>query len=169
MRDGANYVVPAERRYPFDQNFAIRINDELRTLDAEGFEQVSFVGQYPIGEVNYKDADCPLEVQLSAYSPFIPHNTADSSLPVTVMSYRVSNHSDKTVDCDLFGWLENPVLLGSGGAEGLRHNEMVEEAGFAAMHCSADTDPRLCAWTLMAHAYSALVKRGSSSSGTQVQ
>ena len=137
MRDGANYILPAERAYPFEQNFAIRINDELRTLDAEGFEQVSFVGQYPIGEVNYKDAGCPLEVQLSAYSPFIPHNTADSSLPVTVMSYKVSNHSDKTVDCDLFGWLENPVLLGSGGAEGLRHNEKVEEAGFAALHCSA--------------------------------
>ncbi|MDG1302434.1 MAG: GH116 family glycosyl hydrolase [Opitutae bacterium] len=137
MRDGANYVVPAERRYPFEQNFAIRINDDLRTLDADGFKQVSFVGQYPVGEVNYQDADCPVEVQLSAFSPFIPHNTADSSLPVTVMSYKVSNHSDKSVDCDLFGWLENPVLLGSSGGEGLRYNEMIREAGFAAISCSA--------------------------------
>jgi uncharacterized protein (DUF608 family) len=137
MRDGANYIEPAARKYPFEQNFAIRINGDLRTLDAEGFEQVSFVGQYPIGEIHYKDVQCPVEVQLSAFSPFIPLNTADSSLPVTVMSYTVRNHSQEALDCDLFGWLENPVLLGRAGTESLRHNEMVREAGFAAMSCSA--------------------------------
>lgn len=137
MRDGANYMVPAERSYPFEQNFALRINDELRTLDADGFKEVSFLGQYPIGEVSYQDPDCPLEVQLSAFSPFIPHNTADSSLPVTVMSYEIRNRSDKAVDCDLFGWLENPVLLGTVGGAGLRHNEQVEDDGFTAIHCSA--------------------------------
>ncbi|GAG63671.1 unnamed protein product, partial [marine sediment metagenome] len=86
-RDGTNYVTPAPRAYPFEQNFGLRVKDQLRTLDADGFKQIVFSGQYPIGEVTYEDASCPFRVKLSAYSPFIPLNTEDSSLPVTVMSY----------------------------------------------------------------------------------
>ena len=143
-RDGSNYVFPAERHYPFEQNFGIRIKEELRTLDAEGFEKVSFVGHYPIGEVTYQDTHCPVEVQLSAFSPFIPLNTDDSSLPVTVMSYTLRNRSSETVDCDLFGWLENPVLASKAALGSLGHNEMVWESGFAAMNCSAQlpADPK---------------------------
>ena len=51
MRDGANYVSPADRLFPFDQNFGIRVNGRLHTLDADGFGKVSFTGQYPIGEI----------------------------------------------------------------------------------------------------------------------
>jgi len=136
-RNGANYIEPVPRTYPFEQNFGIRINGKLRTLDADGFEQVSFVGQYPIGEVSYADAQCPVSVQLSAFSPFIPMNTADSSLPVTVMSYRVRNESREAVECDLFGWLENPVCLGKPAFQGTRRNELSREGSFAVLNCTA--------------------------------
>ena len=55
MRDGANYIEPAPRTYPFEQNFGLRFNGRLRTLDGDGFSNVSFLGQYPIGEVTYRD------------------------------------------------------------------------------------------------------------------
>jgi non-lysosomal glucosylceramidase len=135
--NGGNYIEPVPRTYPFEQNFGIRINGKLRTLDADGFDDVSFVGQYPIGEVSYADAQCPVSVQLSAFSPFIPMNTADSSLPVTVMSYQVRNDSSKTVECDLFGWLENPVCLRKSAYQGTRRNELTREGSFAALNCTA--------------------------------
>ncbi len=56
-----------------------------RTLDRIGFPNVSFRGEYPIGTVEYKADGFPVEIKLEGFSPFIPLNTADSSLPVTVM------------------------------------------------------------------------------------
>jgi non-lysosomal glucosylceramidase len=138
IRDGANYAGPAPRSYPFEQNFGVRVDGKLRTLDADGFEKVSFKGQYPIGEVTYEDSACPISARLSAYSPFIPLNTPDSSLPATIMSYTLRNSSDRKVDCDLFGWLENPVCLRSGrNLGGHRHNRIVSTPSFTALDCTA--------------------------------
>jgi len=142
-RRGGNYVAPAPRAFPFEQNFGLRVDGELRTLDAEGFEKVSFIGQYPIGEVTYEDDACALSVRLSAYSPFIPLNTPDSSLPATIMSYTVRNGSDQQVDCDLFGWLENPVALRSGAnLAGRRSNRIVSSTDFTALDCTAASTKR---------------------------
>lgn len=135
-RDGVNYVSPAARHYPFEQNFGLRINGSLRTLDAAGFERVSFKGQYPIGEVTYEDSACPVTVGLAAFSPFIPLNADDSSLPLTVMSYTVRNTSQQAVTCDLLGWLENAVCLHSIRPEqGVRKNGIVREAEYTTLSC----------------------------------
>ena len=68
-------------------------------------------GRYPIGRVSYRDADCPVEVQLEAFSPFIPLHADDSSLPATVMSFRVKNTGDSAVDAHLVGQMQNAVCL----------------------------------------------------------
>jgi non-lysosomal glucosylceramidase len=149
-RDGVNYVQPAPRTYPLEQNFALRVGEKLRTLDADGFDNVTFSGQYPIGEVRYADDNCPIQVKLSAYSPFIPLNSADSSLPTTVMSYAVRNTGNQPVECDLVGWLENPVCLNSGRKlPGERRNEIVRRESFVALNCSAGatTDESLTSQT----------------------
>ncbi len=140
MRDGANYIGPAPRSYPFEQNFGLRIGEKLRTFDAKGFSDVSFAGQYPIGEVKYEDPACPVRVELSAFSPFIPLKTPDSTLPATIMSYRVRNDGTSAVTCDLVGWLANPVCLRSGSnLPGTRRNTIVPDAGFVALNCTAES------------------------------
>ena len=58
----------------------------------------------------------PVSIQLVAYSPFIPLNAEDSSLPVTILEYTVKNHGAEKVECELGGWLENAVGLHSGSA-----------------------------------------------------
>ncbi len=137
-RDGANYVSPAPRIYPFEQNFGIRIGNKLRTLDADGFSKVAFSGQYPIGEVGYEDDDAPVSVKLLAYSPFIPLNTPDSTLPATVMSFTVRNTGSKRIEADLVGWMANPICLNNGQQEtGIRENTMVGEKRFTALSCTA--------------------------------
>ena len=137
-RCGGNYVAPTKRSYPFEQNFGLRVDGKLRMLDAEGFEKVSFIGQYPIGEVTYEDPACPIDVALSAFSPFIPLNTPDSTLPTTIMSYRLRNSGTAAVTCELSGWLENPVCLRSGvNLGGRRDNRIVFSPTFTALECTA--------------------------------
>lgn len=139
-RNGGNYISPAPRTYPFEQNFGLRIEGKIRTLDAAGFDRVSFSGQYPIGEVTYEDDGCPVHVKLSAYSPFIPLNTPDSTLPATVMSYELRNTGSTTLDCDMLGWLANPICLNSGSSTaGTRKNTITAGPTFTALNCTAST------------------------------
>ncbi len=148
MRGGANYVSPAPRTYPFEQNFAIRVDGALRTFDRDGFAKVSFKGQYPIGEVTYDDDGCPLSATLEAYSPFVPLNTPDSSLPATVMSFTLRNTSEKTVSADVMGWMTNPICLHHPDQIGVRRNDVVASDGMTTLLFSAEakrersSDPR---------------------------
>lgn len=94
-----------------DQGFAVRVRgkgiDEIRTLDRDGWKNITFLGQYPVGEVTYKDEAMPIDVELQAFSPFVPLSVDDSSLPATVLRYTVTNTSDAALLVELAGWTEN--------------------------------------------------------------
>jgi non-lysosomal glucosylceramidase len=144
-RNGANYISPAPPTSPIEQGFAIRIDDKVRSLalpqvDSTGFANVSFEGRFPIGRVTYRDTDCPVSVKLEAYSPFIPLNADDSSLPATMMSYTISNESGKTVKAEISGWLENVVCLyHRERVSGVRRNRVLRQQGMTFLSCSAES------------------------------
>ena len=104
---GPRYMDPDEAKSPAGQGFALQINDEVHSLDAKGFEKVTFTNQCPMGRVNFADAAVPVEVQLDAYTPFIPINRDDSSYPVIVMRYTVTNSSKSVQELSIAGWIEN--------------------------------------------------------------
>lgn len=95
------------------QGFAIEVQQlgkrSVRTLNHDGFTDVSFRGEYPIGKVSYQDSSLPVGVELEAFSPFIPGEAQNSALPATVMSFTVSNTSKSAVTVKLLGWLQNAV------------------------------------------------------------
>ncbi|MDF7800154.1 GH116 family glycosyl-hydrolase [Pontiellaceae bacterium B1224] len=116
------------------QGFAIRVKSGeetlIRSLDKNGFPGVTFRGEYPVGRVNYEDADFPVAVTLEAFSPFIPLNAKDSALPVTIMHYTVTNTSDRTLKVDLGGWLQNAVCpYTKDPMLGKRANQLEQGAG----------------------------------------
>ncbi len=82
-----HYDHPMEVASPLAQRFRLAMGDKAVALDQSGFAEVSFRGEYPLGIVEYADPNLPLSVQLEAFSPFIPLNTEDSSLPVTILSF----------------------------------------------------------------------------------
>jgi len=127
---GSAYVEPPEQQGPVDQGFALRVGsagaEMTKTLDRRGFRDVGFRGQYPIGTVTYRDPEVPVSATLEAFSPFIPLDVEDSSLPATVMSFTLRNESPAAVEVTLFGWLENAVCHGNRFHAGTRLNRIVD-------------------------------------------
>jgi non-lysosomal glucosylceramidase len=66
-------------------------------------------GEYPICRIEFEDSELPVQVELEAYTPFIPLNADDSAIPGAIMTYRVKNISDRPVDVTVAGSLINPV------------------------------------------------------------
>ena len=142
---GHHYAEPMPVRSPLDQGFALQVqcgqDVQTRRLDASGFSDLSFEGRYPMGCVRYYDADCPVEVSLTAFSPFIPLDEENSSLPATVMEYVVSNRSHTGMEVNLAGWLENKIChYDDEAGNGLRRNRMTRRAGALMLGCHAEAD-----------------------------
>jgi len=129
---------------PLAQGFAVRarVGGRMleRTLDARGFPGVRFCGEYPIGRVAYEDGSFPLAVDLEAFSPFVPLASDDSTLPVTVLRYRLRNTGDQPTEVTLAGWLENASCIHNAPlrAEALqRVNAPLARDGFVGVLSSA--------------------------------
>lgn len=116
---GTHYAKPmSSDEAVVDIGFTLRARSEgqesVHALDQTGFSKIRFRGAYPMGFVDYADDRCPVKVSLEAFSPFSPLETDDSSLPLTVMRYTVSNPSAAPVEVSLAGHLRNPILKDSG-------------------------------------------------------
>ncbi|MFK4086905.1 GH116 family glycosyl hydrolase [Kribbella sp. NPDC020789] len=114
---GTHYAAPlsadAKGATRFRQGFALRTGTVARYVDTRGFSDVRFTGQYPIGRVSYQSIASPVQVTLDAFSPFVPLETLDSTLPATVFAFTLRNSSAEPVDATLLGYSENPVCLDS--------------------------------------------------------
>ncbi len=62
------------------------------------FHNVSFHARFPFGIVDLSDQNVPLGVQITGWSPFIPGNADDASLPVGALEYRFKNTSNKSLE-----------------------------------------------------------------------
>jgi len=135
----SHYAEPLFPASPFEQGFTLQIGDRAIPLDAHGFSDVSFRGEYPVGTVTYKDAGVPLKVTMEAFSPFIPLATDDSSLPATVLRFRLHNTSGAPVEAVLTGTLENAICLNHRWAQpGVRRNRIVDGEGFTFLEALAE-------------------------------
>jgi len=62
------------------------------------FKEASFLARFPFGAVTLDDPDIPLDVTLTGWSPFIPGDADNSSLPVGGLEYSFSNPTSGTVE-----------------------------------------------------------------------
>jgi uncharacterized protein (DUF608 family) len=133
-----HYVKPLIPASPLQQKFVLAIGPEARALDRTGFSDIRFRGEYPMGRVEYADAAMPLVVSLEAFSPFIPLNTEDSSLPATILQFTLRNTSATPVEARLSGELENGVCLRHRWLDGQLRNRVIREPGVTTLLCSAE-------------------------------
>lgn len=118
------YEFPYERSKPnekgarmIDQGFSVTTTIDgvktKRNLNRDGFDDIEFLGQYPIGEVTYREKELPIEVKMEAFSPFTPLDLDNSILPATIFNFKIKNTSAKLIEVQLDGWMENAVLISS--------------------------------------------------------
>ncbi|MEI7534028.1 MAG: GH116 family glycosyl-hydrolase [Verrucomicrobiae bacterium] len=141
--NGPHYAKPLTLASPLTQKFSLKLGDKVVSLDRDGFIDVSFRGEYPLGIVEYADAGVPVSVKLEAFSPFIPLNTDDSSLPATILQFTVRNTSAAPVETILSGELENGVCLYHRDRSGLLKNRFAKAKGATLLVCAAEGDADL--------------------------
>ena len=141
---GGNYIEPVTNQpSPFGQGFALRVQEgaaaRVRTMDRNGWKQVTFSGAYPVGTVSYADPDSPVKVRLEAFSPYCPLDFDASSYPATILRYTVENTGGAEALVELGAWLENPVLLDSGRTikDLQRTNSVTARNRMTMLSCSA--------------------------------
>lgn len=62
------------------------------------FSQAIFAARFPFAEIELKDNDIPVKVQIKAWNPFIPGDADNSSLPVGVVEYTFENTGNVPFD-----------------------------------------------------------------------
>ena len=79
-------------------------------LDAlPGVENIRYRGSYPIADLEYVDAELPVEVSMEAFTPFIPLDARASGLPAVIFNLTAHNPGDVAVDVAFMGTAQNSV------------------------------------------------------------
>ena len=72
------------------------------------FKDSVFDGTFPIANLTLKDKDFPAIMRLTAFNPFIPHDSFNSSLPAAFFEWEIDNVSEYDVDFTLCFTVFNP-------------------------------------------------------------
>lgn len=76
------------------------------------FDSVEFVGTFPFARVRFVKPNLPVEVELCAFSPFVPLDVDASSFPGACLVYRLKNVDDKPLELTIAWSMTNPVGFG---------------------------------------------------------
>lgn len=110
------------------------------------FARARLAGEVSRALVQLRDDAIPVEVDLDAFSPFVPLDEDSSGIPGAVLSYTVRNTSDAQLRVSLAGSIANPVgfagygLFGALKTEGEPHNAFRQESDVCGLYM---TNPAL--------------------------
>jgi uncharacterized protein (DUF608 family) len=62
------------------------------------FHQTVFKSRFPFATINLGDADLPVSVELTGWSPFTPTDPDNSSLPVGALEYKITNNGSSSIE-----------------------------------------------------------------------
>lgn len=85
---------------------------EGRSVNQHGFPRfadASFDATYPVGIVNLNDKTMPVKVRIIGFNPLIPGDAEASGLPIAVITYEVTNTTNKSLTVSVCGSMRNFV------------------------------------------------------------
>ena len=103
-----------------------------QSVQGAGFPRMRkahFRARFPFAEVHLSDRNLPVSAVVEGWSPFIPGNDRDSSLPVAVLTVTLTNRSQVATEVALGINLQNRAG---------ESNEIIREPGFQALHLHDD-------------------------------
>ena len=79
------------------------------------FDSASFEAVFPFAKVKLSDPHLPIDVEVTAWNPFIPGDPDSSSLPVAAVAYRFNNTSTSVQEGVYSFHLDNFLAIGNTG------------------------------------------------------
>jgi uncharacterized protein (DUF608 family) len=74
-----------------------------------GVERIDYEASFPFSRLRFTDPEMPLVIELEAFSPFIPHDVKNSSLPGAIFNFTVRSLSKKPVEVMLLATMMNLI------------------------------------------------------------
>ncbi|WP_420114773.1 GH116 family glycosyl-hydrolase [Pseudactinotalea sp.] len=72
-------------------------------------QDARLVGEYPMVEVEFRDDRMPIEISMSAFTPLVPLDVADSGIPGAVLRYHLYNPHQEAVAVTLVLSMASPI------------------------------------------------------------
>lgn len=86
------------------------------------FQQAIFKARFPFATIDLIDKDLPLKVQMTGWSPFIPTDDDNSSLPVGAIEYSITNRGTTSLEA-VFSFNAKNFLRTDGGKDKIRSHK----------------------------------------------
>jgi len=116
------------------------------------FSNVSFETAYPFGQVNLTTPQVPVEVKIKSFNPLIPGDIDNSSIPMAIIDFELTNKSNKEISFSICGSMQN--FIGEDGSvrmTGKNKNSYLQEKGFGGiLFTSEEGDKTMDQWGEMA-------------------
>ncbi|MHB1458338.1 MAG: GH116 family glycosyl-hydrolase [Armatimonadota bacterium] len=98
----------------------LRNTDEYTGI--QSITGIDYSGWFPTADLKYVDKELPAQISLHAWSPLIPNNIADSSLPAASFSFTVTNPNKESMKAViLMSW---PNMVGYGGNRDVKWDDL---------------------------------------------
>ena len=101
------------------------------------FKEASFLSRFPFADIQLKDKDLPVEVTLTGWSPFIPTDEDNSSLPVGTFEYTFQNTGSSVIDAIFSYNARNFLQVNNRGASSIKSTGQ----GFILSQTGTETEP----------------------------
>jgi len=98
-------LVPSRARtFSFGGDY---LNDPYTIPELEHADEIDIETQVPFTRLKYHLLSLPVDIKMEAFSPFIPLDTKNSSLPVAFFTFSLKNRSNKDLKISLFNAQRN--------------------------------------------------------------
>lgn len=74
-----------------------------------GVETIEYSARFPVANLKFSDPEMPFEVELEAFSPFIPNDIKNSSLPVMFFDFKIISKAPMPIEISLMMTQRNAV------------------------------------------------------------
>lgn len=103
------------------------------------FNEVSFEAAYPFGQVNLKTPQVPIDVKIKSFNPLIPGDIENSSIPMAVIDFELTNTTNLEISFSICGTMQN--FIGEDGSRGKavgNKNTYREEQGISGIFFTSE-------------------------------
>lgn len=110
-----------------------------KTYGLPRFEDATFQTRFPFATIDLKDKDIPLDVKIVGWSPFIPTDENNSSLPVGVLEYQFTNTTGKSIET-VFSYNTRNFVDSRGTIQSVKNGFVLNDADNGGLAIYVDND-----------------------------